>query len=107
MLFLTADQKQQCVYVCEELRLIASCRQTGNSAYCCGDLRRLRENLGRLHPKFLPTKELAAASRQRIVPHLNFHQGIFFTKNNMTVGPHPTYISLFPRPKIKLKGRLF
>jgi hypothetical protein len=28
----------------------------------------------------------------------------FFTKNNMTVVPHPPYCSLFPRLKIKLKG---
>jgi hypothetical protein len=39
----------------------------------------------------------------------------FFTKNNMTVVPHPPYspdlapcdLSLFPRLKIKLKGRRF
>jgi hypothetical protein len=28
----------------------------------------------------------------------------FFTKNNMTVVLHPSYFSLFPRLKIKLKG---
>jgi hypothetical protein len=41
-------------------------------------------------------------------PHFLFLQGIFFfTKNNMTVVPHPAYFSLFPRLKIKLKGRHF
>jgi hypothetical protein len=32
---------------------------------------------------------------------------IFFIKNNITVVPHPTYFALFPRLKIKLKGRHF
>jgi hypothetical protein len=31
----------------------------------------------------------------------------FFTKNKMTAIPHPPYFSLFPRLKIKLKGRHF
>jgi hypothetical protein len=29
----------------------------------------------------------------------------FLTKNNMTVFPHSSYFSLYPRLKIKLKGR--
>jgi hypothetical protein len=28
---------------------------------------------------------------------------LFLTKNNMTVAPHPPYLSLFPQLKIKLK----
>jgi hypothetical protein len=38
---------------------------------------------------------------------LLFHQGIFFTKTNMTVVTHPPYASLFPRWKTKLKSRYF
>jgi hypothetical protein len=36
-----------------------------------------------------------------------FSPGICFTKNNLAVVPHPTYFSLFPQLKIKLKGRHF
>jgi hypothetical protein len=51
----------------------------------------------------LATKQLAVAL-QHIVSHFLFHQGFFFIKNSMTDIPHPTYFSLFPRLKIKLKG---
>jgi hypothetical protein len=54
----------------------------------------------------LATNELTVATRQRSVSHFLFDQGIF-TKNNTTVVPHPPYISLFPRLKIKLKGHHF
>jgi hypothetical protein len=54
----------------------------------------------------LETKELAVASQQHTVPHF-FSTRKFFTKANMTVVPHPPYSSLFPRLKIKLKGRHF
>jgi hypothetical protein len=36
--------------------------------------------------------------------HLTLPFSEFFTKNNMTVVPHPPSFSLFPRLKIKLKG---
>jgi hypothetical protein len=47
--------------------------------------------------------------------HTSFFTREFLTKNNMTVIPHPPYLpdlapcdfSLFPRSKIKLKGRHF
>jgi hypothetical protein len=54
----------------------------------------------------LATKELVVTSRQRTNSHLLFHLE-FFTKNNMTVVPHPPYSSLFPRLKIKMKDRHF
>jgi hypothetical protein len=38
--------------------------------------------------------------------HTSFFIEEFFTKNNMTVALHPSYISVF-RFKIKLKGRYF
>jgi hypothetical protein len=59
----------------------------------------------------LATKELAVASWQRAVSHFLFRQGIFERKknnNNKTpVFPQPHYFSVFPRWKIKLKGRHF
>jgi hypothetical protein len=36
--------------------------------------------------------------------HTSFFIGDFFIKNKMTAVPHPSYFSLFPRLKIKLKG---
>jgi hypothetical protein len=54
----------------------------------------------------MATKELVVASRQRTISHFLFHQGIF-DQNNMTIIPHPPYFSLFPRLKMKLKGRHF
>jgi hypothetical protein len=38
---------------------------------------------------------------------LPFSTWNFLTKNNTTVVTHPPYFSLFPRLKIKLKGRHF
>jgi hypothetical protein len=54
----------------------------------------------------LPTKELAVASRQRTVSHFLFTKELL-TKYNIIVVPDPPYFSLFPRLKIKLKGRHF
>jgi hypothetical protein len=39
--------------------------------------------------------------------HASFFTREFFTKNYTTVFPHPPYFSLFPRLKMKLKGRHF
>jgi hypothetical protein len=51
-------------------------------------------------------KILAVASRQFAVSNF-FFTPEFFTINNMTVVPHPSCFSLFPRLKIKLKGLHF
>jgi hypothetical protein len=39
--------------------------------------------------------------------HRDNNQALFLPKSNMTVVPHPPYFPLFPRLKIKLKGRHF
>jgi hypothetical protein len=54
----------------------------------------------------LATKELHVALRHRTVSHFLFHQGIFDHRQH-DCHPHPPYFSLFPRLKIKLKGRHF
>jgi hypothetical protein len=64
-----------------------------------GDCVKVCEDLSRT----LATEELAVATRQRTVSQFLFHQEFLFIKTNMTV-PHPPYVSLFPRFKIKLKG---
>jgi hypothetical protein len=55
----------------------------------------------------LAIKQLTVASRQCTISHFRFHREIFFTKNNLTVIPHPHYFPLFLRLKIKLKSRHF
>jgi hypothetical protein len=77
--------------------------QTVNSAYYCEVLWQLLENVQRLHPKTLATKELAVASRQCTGLHFLFHQGSFDQKQH-DCHPHPPYFSLFLQLKIKLKG---
>jgi hypothetical protein len=62
--------------------------QTVNSSYYCDVLWRLCENL----PRILATKELAVASQHSLT--LPFLPGNFFTKNSMTVIPHPPYFSV-------------
>jgi hypothetical protein len=55
----------------------------------------------------MATKELAVASRQRTVSHYFYTKG-FLNKNIITaVFTHPTFLYLFPRLKIKLKGSHF
>jgi hypothetical protein len=54
-------------------------------------------------PRTLATKELAVASQQRTVSHFLFSSGNFLPKQH-DCRPHPSYVSLFPQLKIKLKG---
>jgi hypothetical protein len=82
-------------------------RPTVSSAYYCGVLRRRRENV-RLCPETLATRELAVETRQRTVSHSLFHQGIFFNEKRQYCRPAtPPYFTLFPRLKLRLKGRHF
>jgi hypothetical protein len=53
----------------------------------------------------LATKELAVAPWQHNVSHFLFARE-FLTKNNMTVIPQPSYLSLFPQLKINWKAAI-
>jgi histone-lysine N-methyltransferase SETMAR len=87
--------------------------QTVSSAYYCDVLRRLRENMLRLHLKLWRQKNWLL-HHNNALSHTSFFTRKFLTKN-MTVIPHPPYspdldpcdFSLFPQLKIKLKGRRF
>jgi hypothetical protein len=68
-----------------------------------GDCTKICEDFA---PKFGDI-DLAAASSQRTFSHFLLHLGLCTRKNNRTVVSFPPYISVFPRLKIKLKGRHF
>jgi hypothetical protein len=74
--------------------------QTVNSAYYCDALRRLLKNMRRLRPELWRQKNWLL-HHDNIPSH--FSPGNFPTKSNMTVVPHPPYLSLFPRLQTKLK----
>jgi hypothetical protein len=80
--------------------------QTVNSAYYCDVLRQLRETVLRLRLEHRRRKELAVASRQRIVCHFISHPGTFDQTQHDC---RPKLTVLFPVPllKVKLKGRHF
>jgi hypothetical protein len=60
----------------------------------------------RLRPEFWLQKNWLL-HHENAPSHTSFFKMSFFTKNNLTVSPHPPYFSLFPRPKINLQGRHF
>jgi hypothetical protein len=80
-------------------------RQTVNSAYYCDILRRLRENMRRLHPELWRQKNWLL--HHNAPSHTSFVNIIFFYKKNTTLVSHPPYFSLYPQLKLKLKGRYF
>jgi hypothetical protein len=45
--------------------------------------------------------------RDNAPSHTSFFTWEYLTKNNVTLVPHPLYLSMFPRSKIKLKDRHF
>jgi hypothetical protein len=80
--------------------------QTVDSAYYCDILRRLHENVRRIRLELWRQKYWFLHHDNAEIP-TSFFTGEFFIKNNMTVVPHPFHFSLFPRLKIKVKGRHF
>jgi len=88
--------------------------QTVNSGFYCEVLRRLRENLRRHRPQFWRERTWLlhhdnAPSHTSVLTHY------FLAKNKIAVIPHPPYspdlapcdFFLFPKLKLKLKGRRF
>jgi hypothetical protein len=78
--------------------------QAVNSAHYYGVLRRLRENLRRLRPELWRQKGWLL-HHDNAPSHISFSIREFLTKTNMTVVHLPPYFSLFPRLKIRPKGR--
>jgi hypothetical protein len=72
----------------------------------CGVLQRMRKNVRKLRLELWRQKNWLL-HHDNAPPHTSFLIREFLTKNNMTVVPHPLYFPLFPRLKIKLKGRYF
>jgi hypothetical protein len=79
--------------------------QTVNFAYFCEGLLRLRENVRRLRPELWPQRTgcyIRTVHRVKL-PFLT--RECLTWSNRTVVTPHPTF--LFPRLKIKTKGRHF
>ena len=85
-----------------------------NSGFCCEVLRRLGENVRRLRPK-LWREQPWLLHNDNAPSHTSVLTQQFLTKNKMAVTPHQTYspdlapcdFFLFPKMKLKLKGRRF
>lgn len=88
--------------------------QTVNSAYYCDVLRRLRENVRRRRPE-LWRQGNWLLHHDNAPCHTSLLTRTFLAQNNMAVVPHPPYspdlapcdFALFPKLKLKLKGRRF
>jgi hypothetical protein len=68
--------------------------QTVNSAYYCDILRRLRENSRRLPLELWREKNWLF--HHNAPSHTSLFTREYFTKKNMTIVPHPPYISVSP-----------
>jgi hypothetical protein len=87
--------------------------QTVNSGFYCDVLRRLCENVRRRRPELW--REQTWLLHHDIAPSHTFLTQQFLAKNKMAVIPHPPYspdlvpcnFLLFPKMKLKLKGRRF
>jgi hypothetical protein len=83
-----------------------------NSRFYCDVLRRLRENVLRRRPE-LWRQQTWLLHHDNAPPHTSVLTQQFRAKYNTTVIPHPPYshdlapcdFSLFPKMKLKLKGR--
>jgi len=88
--------------------------QTVNAAFYVEVLRRLRENVRRKRSDQWQNNTWLL-HHDNVPAHAALLTRGFLTEDNMTVGPHPPYSSdlppsdifLFPKLKIKLKGRRF
>jgi hypothetical protein len=85
-----------------------------NSGFYCEVLRRLRENVRRRRPE-LWREQTWLLHHDKAPSHTSVFTQQFLAKNKMTVIPHPPHspdltpsdIFLFPKMKLKLKGRRF
>jgi hypothetical protein len=68
--------------------------QTVNSAHYCNVLRRMRENVRRLHLELW--RQNKSLLHHNAPSHTSFLTRKYFTKNNMTVVPHQPYFSVSP-----------
>jgi len=88
--------------------------QTVNFGFYCDVLRRLRVNVRRRRPK-LWREQTWLLHQDNAPPHTSVLTHQFLAKNKMAVIPHPPYSPdltpcdsfLFPKMKLKLKGRRF
>jgi len=88
--------------------------QTVNSGFYCDILRRLRENVRRRHSK-LWREQTWLLHHDNAPSHTAVLTQQFLAKNKIAVTPHPPYspdlapcdFFLFPKMKLKLKGRRF
>jgi len=88
--------------------------QSVNSGFCCDILRRLRANVRRPLPK-LRREQTWLLHHDNAPSHTSVLTQQFLAKNKISVIPHPPYspdlapcdFFLFPKMKLKLKGRRF
>jgi hypothetical protein len=78
--------------------------QTVNSANCCNILRQMRQNVRRLRPE-LWRQTIWLLHHDNAPPHTSFFTRKLLTKETPWVYSPTPYFSLFPRLKVKLKGR--
>jgi hypothetical protein len=75
--------------------------QTVCSAYYCDVLRQLRENVRRLPSELWQRQKNWLLHHDNAPSQTSFFARKFFTKNNMTVVPHPPYFSVSPFEDLK------
>lgn len=87
---------------------------TVNSDFYCDVLRRLRESVRRKRPELWKNRNWLL-HQDNAPPHVSLKTTQFLTDHNMTTVPHPPYspdiapcdFSLFPKLKLRLRGRRF
>jgi transposase len=89
--------------------------ETGNSGLHCDVLRRLRENVRRRRPELWRKQQTRLLHHDNAPSHTSVLTQQFMANYEMTVIPHPPHspdlapcdFFLFPKMKLKLKGRRF